>query len=268
MRRCKRARRATRSILYNPSIMHRDELVRTLDALLEPARFRDYCPNGLQVEGRPEVRRIVTAVSASLALLEAAHADGADAVLVHHGYFWRDEDPRIAGMRRARIAFLLSRDINLYAYHLPLDAQPELGNNAQLARRLGLVEEGRCGEQNLVCHGRLAVPARLDEFALGVEQALGRAPLVIGEPSRVLARVAWCTGGAQGFFDQAVQLGVDAYLTGEISEQHVHAARETGVAFIAAGHHATERYGVQAVGEYLATRHGLEHRYIDIDNPV
>jgi len=248
--------------------MQRDELSRQLDQLLEPARFRDYCPNGLQIEGRPEIRRLVTGVSASLALLEAAHAAGADAVLVHHGYFWRDEDPRITGTRRGRIAFLLAREINLFAYHLPLDAHPQLGNNAQLAARLGLHEEGRTGDQDLVCFGRLAAPCMLAEFGQATEACLGRRPLVFGENTKRIERIAWCSGGAQGCFPEAVRLGVDAYLTGEISEQHVHLARETGVAFVAAGHHATERYGVQAVGEHLAARWGLAHQFIEIPNPV
>lgn len=248
--------------------MHRDELLTRLDSLLEPGRFRDYCPNGLQVEGRPEVRHLVTGVSASLAFLEAAHADGADAVLVHHGYFWRDEDPRLTGSRRARIAYLLARDISLFAYHLPLDAHPGLGNNARLAQLLGILEEGRCGEQNLVCHGRLAEPTSLDAFAQRVAQTLAREPLVVGAGGRRIERMVWCTGGAQGFFEDAIRLGADAYLTGEISEQHVHLSRESGVAFIAAGHHATERYGVQAVGEHLAAELGLSHRFIEIQNPV
>ncbi len=248
--------------------MKRTALERYLDDLLQPSRFTDYCPNGLQVEGRGEVRTLVTGVTASLALLRAAQEAGADAVLVHHGYFWKGEDPRITGLRRGRIGFLLANDISLFGYHLPLDAHPELGNNAQLARRLGLLEEGRCGEQDLVCHGRPAVEESLDGFAARTAAALARAPLVIGDGARRVSRVGWCTGGAQGFFEEAIALGVDAYLTGEISEQHVHLARESGVAFIAAGHHATERFGVQAVGEHLAQKFGLAHRFIDDPNPV
>lgn len=248
--------------------MHRDELSSYLDRLLEPERFRDYCPNGLQVEGRAQVKNIVSGVSASLAFLQAAHAAGADAVLVHHGYFWKSDDARITGLRRSRIAFLIEHDMNLYAYHLPLDAHRELGNNAQLARRLGFEEEGRAGEQDLLCYGRLARPCTLDEFALRVEQSLSRTPLVIGAGTKQIRRVAWCTGGAQGYFDVAVGLGVDAYVTGEISEQQVHIARESGIAFIAAGHHATELYGVQAVGGHLAAELALTHRFIDIQNPV
>jgi dinuclear metal center YbgI/SA1388 family protein len=248
--------------------MQRDELARYLDTLLEAPRFRDYCPNGLQVEGRAEVRRIVSGVTASQALVEAAIAAGADALLVHHGYFWKSEDGRITGTRRRRIGLLLQHDISLFAYHLPLDAHAELGNNAQLAALLGLVEEGRAGEQNILVHGRPAQPQSLAAFAAHVEARLERTPTVIGDPARRIERLAWCTGGAQGHFEEAIALGIDAFITGEISEPQVHLARETGVAFIAAGHHATERFGVQAVGAHLAARFGLEHRFIDVPNPV
>ena len=248
--------------------MQRDELARYLDQLLDVSRVRDYCPNGLQVEGRAEIHNIVSGVTASLALIEAARDAGADAILVHHGYFWRGEDPRLVGTRKRRIELLLRTDLNLYAYHLPLDLHPELGNNAQLAKRLGLVEEGRAGEQDLVCHGTLATPSTLGEFAQRLQLTLGRAPLVIGDAQRPVQRAAWCTGGAQNYFDSALGLGVDVYITGEISETQVHLARESGIAFIAAGHHATERYGVQALAHHIAARFQLTHRYIDIDNPV
>jgi dinuclear metal center YbgI/SA1388 family protein len=248
--------------------MQRAELDDYLNRYLEVARFRDYCPNGLQVEGRAEVRRIVTGVTASLALLEAASDRDADAVLVHHGYFWRGEDPSLTGTRRARIALLLARDINLFAYHLPLDAHAEVGNNAALARVLGLPVAGCFLEQDIGMHGVLASPLTLAALTARVQQALGRAPLVIGADDRMVRRVAWCTGAAQSSFEDAVRLGVDAYITGEISEQTVHLARESGVAFIAAGHHATERYGIRALGEHLAGQHGLEHHFIDLENPV
>jgi len=248
--------------------MHRDELSRYLELLLEPYRFRDYCPNGLQVEGRAQVARIVTGVTACVALIDQAVATGADAILVHHGYFWRGEDARVVGARRARLSLLLEHDINLYAYHLPLDAHPELGNNAQLARRLGLRELGRAAEQEMLSWGEVGAETSAGEFSRHIESRLARAPLLIGEPAKVIRRIAWCTGAAQGYFEQALALGVDAFLSGEISEQQVHAARESGVAFFAAGHHATERYGVQAVGERLALDLGLSHRYVDIPNPV
>ena len=249
-------------------MMQRDDLARYLDQLLEVPRFRDYCPNGLQVEGRAGVSRLVTGVSASQALIEAAIGAGADALLVHHGYFWKSEDGRIAGTRRRRIGLLLQHDISLFAYHLPLDAHPQHGNNAQLGALLGLTEKGRAGEQNIVAHGCTAATQPLAAFAAHIESRLGRAPTVIGDPAQRIARIAWCTGGAQGYFEDAIALGVDAFITGEISEPQVHLARESGVAFIAAGHHATERFGVQALGAHLAARFGIEHRFIDVPNPV
>ncbi|MCU0896450.1 MAG: Nif3-like dinuclear metal center hexameric protein [Burkholderiales bacterium] len=248
--------------------MHRDELNRYLADLLETARFRDYSPNGLQVEGRPDVRRIVTGVTASADLIDAAIAADADALVVHHGYFWRGEDPRLVGTRRARIAKLIAADLNLFAFHLPLDAHPSLGNNAQLARVLGFVAEGRTREQDVVAFGAPDRPLALEELGARVGERLARAPLVVGDPARIVRRIAWCTGGAQGYFEAAIELGVDAYLTGEISEQHVHLARESGVAFIAAGHHATERFGVQALGGHLERELGLVHRFVDLPNPV
>ena len=248
--------------------MQRKELDAYLDQYLEVARFRDYCPNGLQVEGREAVERIVSGVTASMALLEAAEAENADAILVHHGYFWRGEDPRLTGNRRSRIALLLRAGINLFAFHLPLDAHPEVGNNASLARRLGLVATGRFGEQDIGWHGHADDIATLAALAARVEERLQRKPLVIGDPSRPVRRIAWCTGAAQGYLEDAVRLGVDVYVSGEVSEQTVHLARESGVAYVAAGHHATERYGVQALGAHLAGRFGIEHRFVDIDNPV
>ena len=248
--------------------MKREELVDYLDGLLVPESFRDYCPNGLQVEGRDRIVRLVAGVTASQALLDAAVTRNADAILVHHGYFWKGEDGRVTGIRRQRLATLLAHDINLLAYHLPLDAHPELGNNAQLAQRLGWVPEGYFGEQDIAWLGSLETPADLDTLAADVQRVLGRVPLVIGQGGRPIRRVAWCSGGAQGYFEQAIALGVDAYVSGEISEQTVHLARESGVAYIAAGHHATERYGVQAVANHLALQFGISCEFIDLDNPV
>jgi dinuclear metal center YbgI/SA1388 family protein len=248
--------------------MKREELVSYLDRLLEPTKFKDYCPNGLQVEGRGEVRRIVAGVTASQALLDAAVARGADAVLVHHGYFWKGDDGRVTGIRRQRLGTLINHDINLLAYHLPLDAHLELGNNAQLALGLGWLPEGRFGEQDIAWLGTLAEPADLATVSGNVERLLGREPLVIGEAGRPVRRIAWCSGGAQGYFEQAIALGVDAYVSGEISEQTVHLARESGVAYIAAGHHATERGGVQALAAHLSEKFGLDCEFVDIENPV
>lgn len=237
-------------------------------SLLQTGLFKDYSPNGLQVEGCMEVRRIATGVSASQFLLDAAIAWGADAILVHHGYFWRNEDAAITGIKKRRIVRLLDNDVSLLAYHLPLDAHPELGNNALLGKLLGITEQGRFGEQNIAFHGFLERPLTLAQFSMQVEQCMQRAPLVIGDGARMISKVAWCSGGAQGYFEAAVAQGVDAYLTGEISEQHFHLAQENDVAFIAAGHHATERQGIQALGEHLAARFGLEHRFFDQQNPV
>lgn len=236
--------------------------------LLQVERFRDYSPNGLQVEGKAQVETIVSGVTASLALLHQAAELGADLVLVHHGYFWKGEDARITGTRRARLKFLLERDINLAGYHLPLDAHPQLGNNARLAEVLGFGIEGWFGEQSIAAHGVLLQPQTLAELGNSIATTLGREPLVIGDAARTIRRIAWCTGAAQDYLELAINLGVDAFLTGEVSERTVHLARESGVCFIAAGHHATERYGVQALGEHLAQRFGLRHQFVDIDNPV
>ena len=235
---------------------------------LEVSRFRDHSPNGVQVEGRDDIRRIATGVTASQAVLEAATAWDADAILVHHGYFWRSEDASITGIKKRRIAHLLQHDVSLLAYHLPLDAHPEWGNNAQLGKRLDFIEQGRFGDQDIAFHGILVRPQTLALLTQGISERLLRQPQVIGELSSKIVSVAWCSGAAQGYFEQAIALGADAFLTGEISEQNVHVARETGVAFIAAGHHATERYGIQALGQHLADRFGLEHRFFDQDNPV
>ena len=251
--------------------MKRDELTKYLDTLLEIGKFSDVCPNGLQVEGRTEVKRIVAGVTASQAFIDAAIATNADAILVHHGWFWRGEDPRLIGLRKTRVQALLKHEINLYAYHLPLDAHAEFGNNAQLAKRLGFVPEGCFGEQNLAWHGVLSDRLTLGELENRVAERLLREPLVIGKMNQRIERVAWCSGGAQSFFEQAIAQGVDAFLTGEISEQHVHLARESGVAFIAAGHHATERYGARALVTHLAEQFEpleLSCQFIDIDSPV
>jgi dinuclear metal center YbgI/SA1388 family protein len=220
------------------------------------------------VQGRESVAHIVTGVTASLALIEAAIEARADAIVVHHGYFWKGEDARVVGQKHARLKQLLAHDINLFAYHLPLDAHPELGNNAQLGALLGITPLGRFGEDELGWVGELPEATTLGAFAATVESRLGRVPLVIGGADRPVRTVGWCTGGAQGWFDAAVAVGVDVYLSGEASEQTTHLARESGVAYIGAGHHATERGGVRALGNHLAEHFGLRHTFIDIPNPV
>lgn len=248
--------------------MKRDELVAYLDQLLETTKFRDYCPNGLQVEGRAEVKRLVAGVTASQALLDHAVASAADAVLVHHGWFWRGEDGRVTGIRKKRLATLLQHDISLLAYHLPLDAHPDLGNNAQLARRLHWQPQGRFGEQDIAWWGSNPQEETAGELALRLGQLLGRPALLVGPSERPVRRIGWCSGSAQGYFEQAIALGLDAYVSGEISEQTVHLARESGIPFLACGHHASERYGVEALAGHLAGEFGLQCEFVDIDNPV
>lgn len=248
--------------------MQREELRNFLEALLEPARFRDYCPNGLQVEGKAGIGRVACGVTASLALVEAAVERGADAVLVHHGWFWKSEDGRVTGFRKQRMARLLAHDISLFAYHLPLDAHPVLGNNAQLASRLGWSVEGRFADQDIGFFGKPPMPLPAVELSRHVARVLGREPLQIGDPDRIVKRVAWCSGGAQDYFEAALATGADLFLSGEISEQTVHLARETGMVFVAAGHHATERYGVMALGEHLAGQLGIECEFVEIPNPA
>lgn len=246
----------------------RTEIVDHLDQLLDAGRFRDYGPNGLQVEGRDEVVKIVSGVTASLALIEAAIAAEADAILVHHGLFWKGHDGRVTGWLKNRLERLLGSRTSLIAYHLPLDAHAELGNNAQFGARLKLVADARFGDQDLGFIGAPAQPLTPAALAALLQFRLGRAPLTVEGDGRPIRRVAWCTGGAQGMFEAAIAAGADAYITGEISEPQAHLARETGVAFLACGHHATERYGAPAVAAHLAHELGLEHRFIEIENPA
>ncbi|HTN66949.1 MAG TPA: Nif3-like dinuclear metal center hexameric protein [Burkholderiaceae bacterium] len=250
--------------------VEREELTQYLAQALDITQVRDYCPNGLQVEGRPQIGMLVTGVTASQALIEAAINQEADAILVHHGYFWRGEDARVIGQKHRRLKLLLAHDINLLAYHLPLDMHPEWGNNAQLAQRLGLTAQARFGDDALGWLGVATEPAlrTVGELAQRIEARLGRTPLLIGDPAQPLGKVGWCTGAAQGLLGAAVEAGATVFLSGEISEPSVHLARESGVAYLACGHHASERYGVQALGEHLAQRFGLRHCFIDIDNPV
>ena len=251
--------------------MHRTDLISYIDGLLNTSAFQDYGPNGLQVEGAEQVRRIVSGVTASQALIEAAIERGADTLLVHHGYFWKGEDPRIIGMKQRRIKALLAHNINLIGYHLPLDAHPELGNNAQLAKQLGFRVRGGFGRDagpDIGQFGELDTPMQGEQLAHHIETVLGRQPLYVAGHQRPVQTIAWCSGGAQSYIEQAAELGVDAYLTGEVSEYTVHMARELGIHFYAAGHHATERYGIQVLAEHLAQQFDLHHEFVDIDNPA
>ncbi|MEZ5534368.1 MAG: Nif3-like dinuclear metal center hexameric protein [Thiolinea sp.] len=247
------------------------ELEQYTNSLLDINRFRDYAPNGLQVEGRPEVRTLVTGVTASQRLLDAAVEAGADAVMVHHGYFWKSENPVIRGMKKQRLMTLLKHDISMFGYHLPLDAHPELGNNARLGQLLGISASEAMDERELQGVGNIGLlepPLSLQDFAQRVAVVLQREPLLVEGGDHLIRRIAWCTGGAQGYIDKAYELGADAYLSGEISENTTHSARENGLHYIAAGHHATERYGVQALGQHLAEQFELKHLHIDVDNPA
>ena len=239
-----------------------------LTECLEPGRFRDYCPNGLQVEGAPRVAVVASGVTASLAFVRAAVRAGADTLLVHHGWFWRGEDPCVLGPKRERLALVLQHRLNLFAYHLPLDVHPTLGNNAQLGLRLGWRIDGRFGEEGLGCWHDLGAPHPLAELVASLGAELRRDPLVLGPARRRVRRVAWCTGAAQDMLAQAAAAGADLFVSGEVSERTTHLARELGMSYVAAGHHATERYGVQALGARLAAEFGLRHRFIDDPNPV
>jgi len=246
-------------------------LLQAFNALLEPERFKDYGPNGLQVEGKKQICRIVSGVTANRALIEAAIEVKADAIFVHHGLFWRGQDGCVTGWMKQRLALLLAHDINLFAYHLPLDAHPELGNNAQLGVQLGLVARTFFGEQSLgflggrTDGGSFATAA---ELAQHLENTLKRPVTHVGRASTAIKKIAWCSGGAQGYFEAAIAAGADAFITGEISEPQAHCAREMNVVFIACGHHASERYGAPAVASHIAAQFGLDHQFIDIDNPA
>jgi dinuclear metal center YbgI/SA1388 family protein len=239
-----------------------------LDATLETNRFKDYCPNGLQAEGTRPIRRLVCGVTASLALVKAARAARADAILVHHGWFWRGEDPRLTGTQLARVRELLNAGMHLFAYHLPLDAHPELGNNAQLARHLGWQTDGRLGEYELISWHQLPDTRDARQIAAHLKRRLGQAPVVVGTLDRPIRRIAWCTGAAQDMIVEAARSGADAFVSGEISERTTHLARELGLVYFAAGHHATERYGVQALAQAAAQALGIEQQFIDDPNPV
>ncbi|WP_431475363.1 Nif3-like dinuclear metal center hexameric protein [Marinobacter sp. KM021] len=244
----------------------RIDILKKIDEWLQPENFQDYAPNGLQVEGNENVATIVSGVTASQALIDEAVKQNADMILVHHGYFWKGEDQTIRGMKKNRIKQLLDNDINLVAYHLPLDDHPEYGNNRQLANVLNIQNPTPIG--GLVWQGELSEPMTPETFGLHIARALHRQPLHVGDGPEKIKTVAWCTGAAQGFINVALNAGVDAYISGEISEPTTHTARECGVHYFAAGHHATERYGVQALGEALAKECGVRHQFVDCDNPV
>ena len=249
----------------------RDQLKRALDEELNSAAFNDYCPNGLQVEGSAVISRVVSGVTACQALIDRAVALEADAILVHHGYFWRGEDPCLVGMKGRRVSALIRANINLFAYHLPLDNHPMLGNNAGLGRALKFSSWSSLKEHDAsypVFTGSYEKNRPLSEVSQGLSEVLGRSITTVGEADTTIRSVAWCTGGGQGYIDDAADAGVDLFITGEMSEQTVHVARERNIAFIAAGHHATERFGARALGDWVAKKFDIEHEFVDIDSPA
>lgn len=253
------------------SIMNNLELEQLINQKLSSDKINDYAPNGLQVEGKTEIKKIITGVTASQALIDYAISQNADAILVHHGYFWKSENPCIRGMKGKRIKSLLVNDINLYGYHLPLDVHPELGNNAQLAKLLDIenLQPLEKGPVSIPVWGKLKEPMTGENFAEKIEKVLHRKPLIcIENGPHLIRKIGICTGGGQGYIDLAAEQGCDAFITGEVSEQTIHSAREQGLHFFSAGHHATERYGIKALGEWLAKEYGFDVEFKDIDNPA
>lgn len=244
------------------------EITQYINDFLAIDAFKDYAPNGLQVEGKESIKKIVTGVTANMALIEAAVEAQADMIIVHHGYFWPNEDQRIIGMKKRRIQCLLQNDINLLGYHLPLDAHAKLGNNAQLAKKLGINVDGLAGKGDLMAYGSFEEEITTQALATLIEQQLDRAPLLVGPLEKSIKKIAWCTGAAQSYIQHAIDIGADAFISGEISEQTTHIAHENDIVYVAAGHHATERYGVMALGSHLAEKFNIEHKFIEIDNPV
>jgi len=248
------------------------ELESYLTELLKPQQIKDFTPNGLQIQGSENINKVITGVTASKALIDRAIAEQADAILVHHGYFWKNESYVIRGMKHDRIKALLLNDISLFAYHLPLDIHPTLGNNAQLARLFDIkeVEPLEVGNAlSVAMQGHFEQPCNAEELSQLINRLLERDCLHIPAPSnKPIKTIAWCSGGGQGYIELAAEQGIDAFLTGEVSEQTTHIAHEMDIHFFAAGHHATERYGIKALGEHLAEKHGLEVIFVDIDNPV
>lgn len=248
----------------------RAELNAYLNELLLPDFIADGCPNGLQIEGKAKIKKVVTGVTASQALIDQAIAKQADAIFVHHGYFWKGEDPCLTGMKRKRIASLLQHDISLFAYHLPLDVHPLLGNNIQLAKLLGIesIENLEQGKLSIALKGEFKQALSPQALADKLHHVLARAPLHESAEKSLIKTVAWCTGGGQKYIELAANEHIDAFITGEVSEQTIHTAREMNIHFYAAGHHATERYGAKAVGEHLSSKFDIEVEFVDIANPA
>ncbi|GAB6069555.1 Nif3-like dinuclear metal center hexameric protein [Thiomicrorhabdus hydrogeniphila] len=246
--------------------MLRSELQSYLKNYLKVADFKDYAPNGLQVEGCEDIKVIVTGVTACQALIDEAIKLNADAILVHHGYFWKSEPEVITGFKQKRIKSLLLNDINLFGYHLPLDAHEELGNNALLGKLWNLQDITPL--PGLVKLGKLPKAISIDDFKTEVSHSLKREVLYLPGGPQQVQTIAWCSGGAQGYIDQAIEWQADVYISGEVSEQTTHLAKECGIHYLAAGHHATERLGIKTLGEHLAQKFDLTCHFVDINNPV
>lgn len=247
--------------------MQRQILIETLNELLHPELFKDYAPNGLQVEGKTEITRIVTAVTATQNVIDRAIELQADALLVHHGWFWRGENPTITATKYRRLKALMSRDINLIAYHLPLDAHETLGNNAQMAKLLGACNIVRGGQGDFIWTGEVQAIS-VKNLADQLKRSLQRRPLILGCEDKVLTKLAWCSGSAEDFFEDAIAMGAQAYISGEATERTTHLARETGIPYLVCGHHATERLGIQALGRWLQKTQNLECIFVDDENPI
>jgi len=243
------------------------EIENCINEKLKSSKIKDYVPNGLQVEGRKDVNRIITGVTACQALLDAALLQNADAVMVHHGYFWKNEQTIIRGMKRKRLKTIITNDINLYAWHLPLDIHPELGNNTQIAAALGIKVTGRLAQ--LVQQGEFYIPIKGDILRHRMEQFFGRKVLHFSESAPYkIKRIAWCSGSGQKFIYLAADAKIDAFISGEVSEDTIHISREMGIHFFACGHHATERGGIVALGKWLVKNYDLDIMFIDINNPA
>jgi dinuclear metal center YbgI/SA1388 family protein len=258
----------TTKLLKGSGSVSRSELVNYLDQSLNVASFKDYCPNGLQVEGKTQISRLAVAVTASLKAIEAARAWQADALLVHHGLFWKSDSPVLVGPLAKRVSRLMESQINLFAFHLPLDVHTDWGNNRALGDHLGLIKPTPISKSGLIWASKQKRSLTSESLIVTIRSKLGREPTIVGDLARPLKTIAWCTGGAQGYLSEAIELGADAFISGEISEQTTHLAREAGVVFIAAGHHASERYGVQSLGKHLQERFGLTAQFFDDDNPA
>jgi dinuclear metal center YbgI/SA1388 family protein len=241
------------------------DLEKYLNTTLEIKNFKDYCPNGLQIQGKNQIKKIITGVSANQELIDLAIQKNADAIIVHHGFFWKNEPQTITGIKKNRIASLLKNDINLFVYHLPLDVHSTLGNNINLANILG-IKNPQPIENSLVWQGE--VDLSLASLSDLIADKLGRNPLIFGEKTKQINTIAWCSGGAQSYIDKAIEIDADCFITGEVSEQIPAIAKENDIAFISAGHHATEKGGAQLLASHLSVKFDVNCEFVDVENIV